>query len=96
MRVLWTPAALQDRADIVDYIAIENPRAALGIDELFSEAAARLADFPRIGKPGLIQGTRELLPHQSYRLVYELDEAGETVWILTIVHTARQWPPVRD
>lgn len=96
MRVLWTPAALQDRADIVDYIAIENPRAALGIDELFSEAAARLADFPRIGKPGLISGTRELLPHQSYRLVYELDEVGETVWILTLVHTARQWPPVSD
>lgn len=96
MRVLWTPAALQDRADIVDYIAIENPRAALGMDELFSEAVARLADFPRIGKPGLIPGTRELLPHQSYRLVYELDEAGETVWILTLVHTARQWPPVRD
>jgi addiction module RelE/StbE family toxin len=96
VRVLWTPAALRDRADIVDYIAIENPRAALGIDELFSEAAARLADFPRIGKPGLIPGTRELLPHQSYRLVYELEEPEETVWILALVHTARQWPPVSD
>lgn len=96
MRVLWTPAAVQDRTDIVDYIAIENPRAALGMDELFSETAVRLGDFPRIGKPGLIPGTRELVPHQSYRLVYEFDEAGQTVWILALVHAARQWPPVRD
>lgn len=96
MRVLWTLAARQDRLDIVDYIAIENPRAALRMDELFREAAIRLADFPLIGKPGLIPGTRELVPHQSYRLVYEFDEAGETVWILTLIHTARQWPPLRD
>lgn len=95
MRVLWTLAARQDRIDIIDYIAIENPPAALGMDELFSEAATRLAEFPLIGKPGLIPGTRELVPHQSYRLVYEPDEAGQTIWILTLVHTARQWPPVR-
>ncbi|HHZ5728227.1 TPA: type II toxin-antitoxin system RelE/ParE family toxin [Escherichia coli] len=43
---------------------------------------------------GKIPGTRELIPHESYRLVYQID--GETVWILTLVHTARLWPPVRD
>jgi plasmid stabilization system protein ParE len=64
------------------------------MDELFSEAVARLADHPRLGRPGTIPGTRELCPHESYRLVYEID--GETVWILTLVHTARQWPPLRD
>jgi len=26
--------------------------------------------------------------------VYQID--GETAWILTLVHTARLWPPVRD
>ncbi|WP_061291228.1 type II toxin-antitoxin system RelE/ParE family toxin [Azotobacter vinelandii] len=93
MKVLWVQAAQQDRADIVEYIAIENPRAALKMDDLFGEAAARLADFLKIGKIGLIPGTRELLPHESYRLVYELDEVGETVWIMAVVHTARQWPP---
>jgi plasmid stabilization system protein ParE len=47
-----------------------------------------------LGKPGKIPGTRELIPHESYRLVYQID--GETVWILTLVHAARLWPPVRD
>ncbi|CEE27843.1 hypothetical protein XACJK48_9360007 [Xanthomonas citri pv. citri] len=42
MKVRWIAAARQDRADIIDYIAVENPRAALKIDDLFSEAAKRL------------------------------------------------------
>ena len=64
------------------------------MDALFSDAATRLADHPKLGKPGKIPGTRELIPHESYRLVYEID--GETVWLLALVHTARQWPPVRE
>jgi toxin ParE1/3/4 len=92
LRVIWTPQAQQDRADIWDYIATDNPRAAARIDELFSQAAARLADHPKLGRPGKIAGTRELIPHESYRLVYEIGQ--ETVWLLALVHTARQWPPV--
>jgi addiction module RelE/StbE family toxin len=94
VRVVWTPEAQQDRVDLWGYIAAENPRAAARMDELFSEAAASLADHLMLGRPGKISGTRELIPHESYRLVYEID--GETVWFLTVVHSARQWPPVHD
>lgn len=95
MKVRWIADAKQDRADIVDYIAIENPRAALKMDELFGEAADTLAEFPKLGRMGKIPGTRELIPHESYRLIYEVDEAADTVWVMTLIHTARQWPPVR-
>ena len=44
MRVLWTLAAEQDRADIVDFIALDNPLAAIRMDELF--AAAGLPSTP--------------------------------------------------
>lgn len=64
------------------------------MDALFSDAAARLAEHPKLGRTGKIPGTRELIPHDSYRLVYEID--GETLWLLALVHTARQWPPVRE
>ena len=94
MKVIWTPEAQQDRADVWDYIAADNPRAAARMDELFSDAAARLTDHPKLGQPGKIAGTRELIPHESYRLVYEI--YGETVWMLALVHTARQWPRQGD
>ncbi|MCW8209290.1 type II toxin-antitoxin system RelE/ParE family toxin [Verminephrobacter aporrectodeae subsp. tuberculatae] len=93
MIVIWTPEAEQDRADVWDYIAADNPGAAVRMDALFSDAAARLVAHPKMGKTGKISGTRELIPHESYRLVYELD--GGTVWVLALVHTARQGPSVQ-
>ncbi|HBO3862302.1 type II toxin-antitoxin system RelE/ParE family toxin [Pseudomonas aeruginosa] len=91
MKVIWASAAEQDRADIFDYISQDNPLAAIRMDELFADAAGRLAEHPHLGKSGLISGTRELIPHESYRLVYEVQD--NTVWILALVHTARMWPP---
>lgn len=93
MIVIWTPDAEQDRTDIWDYIAADNPSAAARMDEIFSDAAARLSKYPKLGKTGKISGTRELIPHESYRLVYDLD--GNKLWILALVHTARLWPSVK-
>ncbi len=93
MKVVWTPEAEHDRDDIWFYIAAENLSVAARMDELFSAAAARLASHPDLGHPGKIAGTRELIPHESYRLVYEVHD--NTVWLLALVHTARQWPPLR-
>lgn len=61
-----------------------------------SDAAAKLADFPMLGHAGKILGTRELIPHESYRLVYEIEADGTTLWVLALVHTARQWPPLKE
>lgn len=96
MRVRWTPEAEQDRIDIWDYIAIDNPAAAAQMDQLFSESVAPLAQFPRLGPAGRIPGTRELTPHENYRLIYEIASDENTVWVLALVHTSRRWPPVRE
>lgn len=90
MKVVWTPEAQQDRADVWDYIAAENPGAAIRLDTLFSDAANRLTQHPKLGTQGKVVGTRELIPHENYRIVYEISH--ETVWILTLVHTSRMWP----
>ena len=91
MKVAWTGPAEQDRSDIWDYLTARDPQAAARLDARFSAAARRLGDFPSAGRAGLVLGTRELIPHPGYRLVYEI--FGETVWILALIHTSRQWPP---
>lgn len=93
MKVRWTASARLDRLDIADHIASDSPRAAVRVDTLFSEAAESLAHFPQMGRVGKIPGTREIFPHESYRLVYEVED--DTVWILTLIHASRQWPPER-
>lgn len=92
MKVRWTPAAEQDREDIRTHIAVDNPLAAIGMDELLGAAAERLADYPHLGRPGHLPGTRELHPHRSYRMCYRI--VDDTVWVVAVVHTSRQWPPL--
>lgn len=91
MILVWTPEAQADRRAIHLYIRQDNPRAAIAMDELFDLAAGRLTTTPRMGRPGLVEGTRELIPHESYRLVYEI--VDDVIWVLALVHTRRQWPP---
>jgi addiction module RelE/StbE family toxin len=94
VKITWTPEAERDRDEICAYIASDDPDAAADMDDLFSDAAARLVDFPGLGHPGEIAGTRELTAHPNYRLIYDI--AGETIRILALVHAARRWPPARS
>ena len=91
MRLFWTPEALDDRRAIYDYIEADNPRAALTLDELFSEQVRHLIDHPGLGRIGRITGTRELVVHTNYIFIY--DTTIELVRILRVLHAARQWPP---
>ena len=94
MRLVWTPQALDDRDAISAYIAAENLGAAARMDALFDAQALKLLTNPRIGPPGVAQGTRELIAHKSYRLIYTVED--ESISILTIISTARQWPPAKS
>ena len=89
--LFWTPEAIRDRDDIYDHIEADNPVAALTLDELFAEKAGRLAEHPGLGRPGRVAGTRELVVHQHYILVY--DVASNLLRVLRVLHAARQWPP---
>ncbi|MBA5607175.1 type II toxin-antitoxin system RelE/ParE family toxin [Duganella sp. FT3S] len=91
MKLVWTRPASLDRKEIREYIAQDNPAAALALDALLGTMAGRLADHPGLGKPGRVAGTRELVAHQHYILLY--DTAGDQVRVLRVLHTARQWPP---
>jgi len=93
VKLVWTRLAAADRREIREYIAQDNPTAALALDELFSEKAGRLADHSKLGRPGRVVGTRELVAHQNYILVY--DVVGDLLRVLRVLHAARQWPPQR-
>lgn len=77
------------------YVAADDIAAGAQLDALFSRAVAQLIDFPSIGRPGMIAGTRELIPHENYRIVYEIMDQRVWVLALALVHAARPWPPLR-
>ena len=91
MKLVWARPAREDRKAIREYIAADNPSAAIELDDLLYEKAARLVDHPGLGRPGRVPGTRELVAHHNYILVY--DVVVDDVRILRVLHATRLWPP---
>ena len=92
VRLVWTSQASFDRKEIREYIAQDNPAAAVALDALISEKAARLIDHPDLGRPGRVAGTRELIAHRNYILIYDITQGQDLVRVLRVLHAARQWP----
>jgi len=93
VKLVWTRTASTDRKEIREYIAQADPVAALALDELISQKASGLVDHPGLGRPGRVTGTRELVLHQNYILIY--DTSADLIRLLRVLHAARQWPPAR-
>ncbi|MEJ2042408.1 MAG: type II toxin-antitoxin system RelE/ParE family toxin [Reinekea sp.] len=47
--------------------------------------------YPKMRRPGRIEGTRELVVWANYIVVYEVD--AFTIRILRVLHAEQQWPP---
>lgn len=94
MKLFWTPEALDDRRAIYDYIEADSPHNALALDEMLAEKAYRLLDYPGLGRTGRVTGTRELVVHPNYILIY--DVLADQVRVLRVLHAARRWPPIRN
>ena len=91
MRVRWTAPAADDLARIVEYIRKDDPAAAQRVARRIFEGVARLRVFPRRGRIGLVEGTRELIfSPWPYVAVYEIVE--DYVLVLRVRHTAQDWP----
>lgn len=87
----WLELARTDLLGIVDYISDDNPDAAQRVKDDIERKTKQLSEFPKIGRPGRVEGTRELIAWSNYILVYQED--AFTVRILRVLHAAQQWPP---
>jgi plasmid stabilization system protein ParE len=90
MNLVWTWPAKMDRREIFEFIAADSWRAACRMDLVFAGKAELLTRLPEIGRPGRVPGTRELLAHRHYFLIYRM--SADTVQILRLLHTSKQWP----
>ncbi|HZE91467.1 MAG TPA: type II toxin-antitoxin system RelE/ParE family toxin [Rhizobacter sp.] len=89
-RLQWRPLSLADRDAIMEYIAQDNPSAAIGLDLDFEAKAENARRRPKLYKPGRMKGTREIVVRPNYVMVYRV--TGELVEILRVLHAAQQWP----
>lgn len=90
MIVEWSPQASEDRDRIFDYIATDNPVAAIELDDKIGELTSALPQHPELYRPGRVRGTREAVVTENYVIIYCVKR--EHVEILRVLHARQQWP----
>jgi len=91
VRVTWTHEALKDLDEALAYIADDDGDAARDIALAIKAAAKSLVNLPHRGRPGFVEGTRELLvPTLPHFFVFWV--RNEQVEILRLMHFSRKWP----
>lgn len=97
LKLVWLPLAQQLRFAQLDYIAEQNPHAALRVDSEITRQVRSLQDHPDMGCVGRVKGTRELVIQRTpLILVYRVRPGDSRIEVLRVLHGAQQWPPVRD
>lgn len=88
MNLRWTNLALKDFEQAHDYIMQEDPESAKRIAQRILHATRRLQQFPRMGRVGADEETRELVVQKTpYLLVYSI--TGDVIELLRVWHTSQ-------
>ena len=90
MKVLRQPLYFESLNAIEDYIAQDNPSAAVDLWLNIDEQVSKLSDpnFPR--RRGRVEGTLELVAHPNYVVV--LTQTLDTVTAIEVLHSAMKYP----
>jgi plasmid stabilization system protein ParE len=89
--IRWLTRALANLDAEAAFIARDHPAAAARVVEAIASAVDLLAEHPALGRPGRVEGTRELVvPDTPYLVPCRV--RGNAVEILRVFPGARKWP----
>ena len=95
MQVRWLATVLHKLEDEAEYVARENPAAAVALMQRISHAIDLLRENPALGRPGRIHGIRELVVSGTRHVVpYRVRARLNRIEILRVFRTSRR-PPKR-
>ena len=91
MRIVWLPRAREEVRQAHLHIASTSPAGARAVVDRIRTQVAALREYPLIGRPGRVEGTRELVVSRTpFVVAYRI--SGKDIEILSVMHGARRWP----
>ena len=95
MILRWLPRAIRNRDAQIDYIAERNPRAAIDQGDKIEHQVGQLLEHPEMGRPGRVDGTRELvISGTPFIVVYRYKPRAKRIELIRLLHGAQKWPPL--
>ena len=90
LKLIWETKASDRLDEIGDFISQFRPDAADRLIQSVHDALDRTTRFPAIGRPGRISGTRELIVHPNYIVIYRITDTA--IQVLNILHARQRYP----
>ena len=92
MTLVWSPESIRDLIAMRAYIAEHDPASAKRVAlHILHCVENLLSENPKLGHPGRVPGTRELvIPKTTYIVPYRV--RGSKIEIARVYHTSRHWP----
>jgi toxin ParE1/3/4 len=88
--VFWRLEARADLAAIIRFIANESPTAARRIRNLIEASVLPAAEHPYLYRAGAVPGTREIISHPNYIVVYQI--TAERIEVVSVLHVRQEYP----
>lgn len=89
-RLIWSPEARQDLANIYHYIKYDNRKAAKAVTDRLRKIVIGIPEQPWMGRkiPDHERDDLREVIHEHYRIVYELTDSD--IYVLQIFHAAQE------
>lgn len=88
--IVWLDSARANLRDITRYIAQESPRAAQRMAQTITASVQPVANYPYLFRVGRVPGTREIVAHPNYIVVYRV--TASRIEVLRVLHARQQYP----
>lgn len=87
---MWRPEAQAALYHLISYIADHDPAAARRMLSRIIEAVEPARTYPEIGRVGRALGTRQIVAHPNYLVIYHV--LPTVVEVLDVVHARQEYP----
>ncbi|WP_433766530.1 type II toxin-antitoxin system RelE/ParE family toxin [Pseudomonas putida] len=87
--VEWRPEARAELRKILSYIRDLNPEAAIELFQSIETSTTALLEHPYLYRLGRVPGTREIVVHPNYLVIYQVTDRIE---IVSVVHARQEYP----
>lgn len=90
LAIVWRARARRSLVGIVRHIAEHNPTAARLIKTQIEQSVLPAAEHPYLFRGGRVPGTREIVAHPNYIVVYRV--TTDRIEVVHVLHARQQYP----
>lgn len=88
--IRWNARALDKLVELIAYIAERNPGAAEQLQDRIETSLLPASEHPYLFRSGRVAGTREIIAHPNYIVVYRV--LSDRIQVLNVLHAHQRYP----